>query len=99
MMSSTDLGGDPKKQFFYEQMTDGAGTSRGHSNLTNSEVSLWGIGGSSLQDRPFPPLGVALGVQVPLKQSKKSERRMFCLIPACHHSFFGLEAEVARAEL
>lgn len=57
MMSSTDLGGDPKKQLFYEEMTDGAGTSRGHSNLTNSEVSLWGNGGSSLKTGPFPLWG------------------------------------------
>lgn len=99
MTSSTDLGGDPKRQLFYEQVTDGAGTSRGPSNLTNSEVSLWGNGGSSLEDRPFPPLGVTLGVHVPLKQSKKIREEDVlcntCLLP----QFFGLEAEGARAQL
>lgn len=67
------LGGDPKKHLFYEQVTDGAGTSRGPSNLSDSEAS---VGGSSLEDRPrlFPPLGVPLGVQVPPKQSKKNQR-------------------------
>lgn len=39
-MSSADLGGDPKKNLFYKQVTDGGGTSRGPSNLSDSEVSL-----------------------------------------------------------
>lgn len=98
-MSSTDLGGDPKEDLFYKQVTDGGGTSRGPSNLSDSEVSLW----AKLTGRQIlalsPALGVPFGVQVPPKHSKKSERRMFWLIPACPHSFFGLEAEGARAEL
>lgn len=64
-----DWGDDPKKTLFYEQVTDGAGTSRGSSNLSNSEVSLRSNEGSSLHDspQPFPPFGV----QVPPKQSKQ----------------------------